>query len=177
MVSVRGIELRLGHGPFFTPPSYEDYARIDYPLLATQCLAIVALGGIAGIFAYLYRRSRTAVHGRPTPLLDNMLSTASKLIVAGYRRVAAEQGCAPTHKTSDDQIVDIYRKVVSNFQKVAEKRGERLKAGLLNTIVLKFLQVKEKMGDAVVDEHLEYELEKYSSEGLRPEYQRELRLF
>lgn len=169
--------MRLGHGTFFTPPSYQHYARIDYPLLATQCLAIIALGGIAGVFAHLYRRSRATNHTGSAPLLNDILNNATKLIVAGYRRLGAEQGCAPTKKTSDDQIVELYRKVASNFQKVAETRGEHLKAGLLNTIVLKFLQVKEKMGDAFVDEHLEYELEKYRSEGLRPEYQRELHLF
>lgn len=118
--------------------------------------------------------------GRPEKkrtMLDEVQEIGGKLIVGGYRELAAQNGCAPTSKTSDQQIVEMYKKVGTAFRQVAIQRGELIPAGVLNHIVLKFLQIRETYGDNMVDEHLKYELEKYLNEGLRPDYQREIKLF
>ena len=79
--------------------------------------------------------------------------------------------------TSDEKIMEIYSRVCSAFSQAAERRGEHIPAVYLNRIVLKFLQVYEKMPQHFFDEHLRYELDKYVAEGLRPEYRQELPLF
>jgi hypothetical protein len=178
---VRNIRLSLGHGFLFSPPQgvyyqYSDYVHIDYGLLAAQCLAITILGGIAILLAYGNRRKRSLQNTMPTTLLDRTQDSAGKIIITGYRHLAAQHGCAPTQATSDQQIVEIYRKVGTAFKNIARERGEELQAGYLNTVILKFLQVKEKMGEVFMDEHLAYELDKYRQEGFRPDYKKVLNL-
>jgi hypothetical protein len=114
---------------------------------------------------------------QPRTLLDQVQETGGKLIVSGYRRLAAQQGCAPTAATSDREIMEIYKKVGTAFREASKQRGEQLPAGTINYIVWKFIQVKEMMGAAMLDSHLAYELQKYLSEGLRPDYRQDLRLF
>jgi hypothetical protein len=121
-------------------------------------------------------RSRRA-EPAPSTLLDQALEASEILIVGGYRRLAASRECAPTSNTSDEKIIEIYQKVGTAFRQVADQRGERIPAGVMNFIVWKFLQVYETVGDAMVDEHLAYELEKYAREGLRDDYKRDLYLF
>ena len=110
-------------------------------------------------------------------MLDEVQEVGEKLVVAGYRRLAVHTGCAPTAKTSDQQIVETYKLVGNAFRKTANQRGERLPGEILNYIVWKFLLVKERLGDDMVDQHLAYAIKKYHQEGLRPEYQRNLELF
>src|SRR5690606_9253034 len=74
-------------------------------------------------------------------MLDEVEEKGSKLIVQGYRGIASKHGCAPTSKTSDAQIVEIYKKVGSAFRQTAAERQEHLAADSLNYIVLKFFQV------------------------------------
>jgi len=114
---------------------------------------------------------------KPRTLLDQVQETGGKLIVDGYRRIAAIQKCAPSLTTSDKKILDIYSKVVSAFYEAAKQRGELIPADNLNFIVLKFFRVYEMMGDEMLDSHLEYEVQKYLMEGLRPDYKQELKLF
>ncbi|NYT79564.1 hypothetical protein H0A71_21565 [Alcaligenaceae bacterium] len=112
-----------------------------------------------------------------TPL-DRAKVLSEKLIVSGYRSLASQQeGVAPTESTTDKEIISIYRKVLSEFGEAARQRNEQLPAGTLNTIAWKFLQVNETLGPEMVDSHLSYEIEKYIQEGLRPEYNQELKLF
>lgn len=66
--------------------------------------------------------------------------------------------------------------ICSSFRKVSIEREERIAANSLNTIALKFFNVYEEFGDDFMKEHLEYELNKYSKEGLRPEYQKGISL-
>jgi len=115
------------------------------------------------------RRERTA--------LDAFNEAAEPLLVSAYRAIAAKLGTAPTSKTSDAEIVQIYRKVGTAFRAVSEERGERLPAGHLNAIVFKFYQVREQLGNSFLDEHLAYELKKYRAEGLREEYKVDMKLF
>ena len=109
-------------------------------------------------------------------MLDDVQEVGGRLIVKGYRRIAAQHGCAPTAKTSDQKIIEIYTLVSKAFHQAAERRGERIPALIDNNIVLKFLQVYEMMGDHL-QQHLQYEVGKYLAEGLRPEYKQELPLF
>lgn len=176
----RGYRIALGHGSIFSPPTYgnsDAYVHIDYALLTAHCLGIAALGGIVVLVAYVYRRQRPMQPAPPHSLLDRTLDAAGKVIVTGYRGLSVQHGWAPTTATTDQQIIEIYSKVGTSFKEVARQRGEELKAGWLNTVVLKFYQVKEKMGEEFMEEHLAYELDKYRQEGLRAEYKKDLRLF
>jgi len=114
---------------------------------------------------------------KPGSALEAALEAGSVLIVSGYRRIAEQYGCAPSTMTSDEKIIEIYSRVLTAFRKASERRGEQIPAVFLNCIVLKFLQVHEKMPEHFFDQHLQYELDKYVAEGLRPEYRQELPLF
>lgn len=114
--------------------------------------------------------------------LEQAEALAGPLIVDGYRRhaaaaAAAGDALAPTAKTSDARILDVYRTVGTAFREVAGRRGEHLPAGVLNAIVLGFFQVDEMGGD-LLDAHLAYELNLYETQGLRETYRgADLRLF
>jgi hypothetical protein len=114
---------------------------------------------------------------QPKTLLEQAQEVGGKLIIDGYRRIAAIKGCAPSSKTTDKEIIEIYSKVGSAFRQAAMQRGEIIPADNLNFIVWKFFQVYEMMGDEMLISHLQYEVEKYLQEGLRPEYRSELTLF
>ncbi len=114
---------------------------------------------------------------KPRTMLDEVQEVGGKLIVSGYRRLAQQNRCAPTGKTSDQKIVEIYSRVGTAFRQASEQRGERIPALILNYIVFKFLQVYEMMGEQMLQEHLQYEVDKYLAEGLRPNYRQELPLF
>ena len=118
-----------------------------------------------------------SVNVKQNTLLNSFESVAFPLLVKGYRSISEKQSCAPTGRTSDQEIVDTYMKVGSAFREAAEARGEELPAGIINFIVWKFLQVLE-MGNAdLLDQHLKYEIKKYLSEGLREDYRKDLQLF
>jgi hypothetical protein len=114
---------------------------------------------------------------QPQNLYEQVMSSAIPLTVNGYRRIAATNSCAPTSKTSDQKIIEIYRHVGSAFKEASKQRNEHIPAGYLNTIVLKFFQVYELGGDLMLDEHLKYEVNKYIRGGLREDYKQELKLF
>jgi hypothetical protein len=114
---------------------------------------------------------------QPRAILDEIHETGGKLVVSGYRRLATQNGCAPTTATSDKEILEIYKKVGTAFREASQQRNECLPAGTMNYIVWKFIQIKEMMGSEMLDSHLEYELQKYLSNGLRPDYRQELHLF
>lgn len=114
---------------------------------------------------------------RSGSVLEAALDSGGTVIISGFRRIAAAQGCAPSMTMSDEKIIEVYSRVCKAFRDASERRGERIPALLLNRIVLYFLQCHEKFPEQFFDEHLRYEVEKYSAEGLRPEYQKELSLF
>lgn len=101
---------------------------------------------------------------------------AGESIVRCYRRLGKEAECAPTPVTSDDEILAIYSTVAKAFGEAAKQRRETITVGRINTIAWQFMRVKEQFGDAFLEEHLEYEVEKYLVEGLRREYRDELSL-
>lgn len=113
-------------------------------------------------------------------MLDEVQEVGGKLIVSGYRRIAAQRHCAPGPETSDAEIVQIYKIVGTAFQDTARMRGEIIPAAILNNIVLFFLQKYQMFGRAnpkFFTEHLEYERAKYRTSGLREEYRQPLNLF
>ncbi|KGE86286.1 MAG: hypothetical protein ACE362_21715 [Phaeodactylibacter xiamenensis] len=114
---------------------------------------------------------------QPETMLDKVQEQAGALIINGFRRLAAANGTAPTAKTSDLKIIEIYKQVGSAFRKASKERNEHLPAGYLNTIVFKFFQVYEIMGDTMFYEHLKYEVARYIKEGLRDDYKQDLKLF
>ncbi len=114
---------------------------------------------------------------KPRTMLDEVEEKGSRLIVSSYRNIARLNNCAPSAKTSDAQIMAIYKHVGTSFREVATERGEHLPANALHFIVHKFLQVNETYGQQMFDEHLDYELNKYRAEGLRPDYAKGLDLF
>jgi hypothetical protein len=122
---------------------------------------------------------------RPPTALTVTQEVTKKAIVSGFRRIAACNGCAPTAKTSDEKIMEIYCNVVGAFRGAEEQRGEHIPADCLHTITMEFLRMHEDLCEAIgkkaaenfMQEHLSYEIDKYLAEGLRPGYRRELPLF
>ncbi|MDD3786045.1 MAG: hypothetical protein PHQ87_10905 [Hydrogenophaga sp.] len=111
-------------------------------------------------------------------MLSQAQSAAARVIVVGYRDIARRmgQGVAPTNKTSDSRLLEIYKAVAEAFRAAADRRGEHIKAECLNFIVWKFLQIEEMYGTDLFEKHLHYEVEKYLRDGLRPDYREELSL-
>lgn len=98
-------------------------------------------------------------------------------LVKRLRNIGEYNNTAPTEKTSDEKIIEIYTLICSTFRKASSEKQERIPADNLNTIAMKFFKVYEEFGEDFMKEHLEYELDKYLKEGLRPEYQRGISLF
>ena len=111
--------------------------------------------------------------------MEATLEVTAELIVNFYRELGAHNNCAPTARTSDQKILEIYSLVCSAFQEAAGRRGELtpIPADLLTRIVSGFLQMYEGMGERFMQEHLRYEIDKYEREGLRPEYRLPLPFF
>lgn len=123
------------------------------------------------------RTGKKAVSAKKTKQQPETRARAGEGIVNCYRRLGKEDECAPTAATTDDEILAIYSAVGKAFNKAAKQRGESITVGHINTIAWQFMRVKEQFGDAFLEEHLEYEVEKYLFEGLRREYRNELSLF
>ena len=92
-------------------------------------------------------------------MLDDVQEVGGRLIVRGYRKIAAQHGCAPTVKTTDGKIIEIHANVGAAFNKAAERRGEHISALVQNYIVLKFFQVYEMLGEQRLQGHLQYEVD------------------
>ena len=98
-------------------------------------------------------------------------------LVKRLRELGEYNNTAPTENISDEKIIEIYTLICSSFRKASSEKQERIPANNLNTIAMKFFKVYEEFGEDFMQEHLEYELKKYTTEGLRPEYQRGISLF
>lgn len=114
---------------------------------------------------------------KPRTLYDDFLEAAVPAIVNGYRLVAAQRDCAPGPEIPDAKIFEIYQRVMEAFQSAAKARGERIPATILNNIVLYFLQSYQMFGEVRCESHLQYEIAKYTEDGLREDYKRHLSLF
>jgi hypothetical protein len=98
--------------------------------------------------------------------------SANNLAVSIFRNIYSQQQTGPSPEMSDTLILDIYRKVGCAFREVGKERGEFIESAVINIIVLKFLETYRSFGSAFFDEHLQYEIQKYKREGLRPDYSR-----
>lgn len=98
-------------------------------------------------------------------------------LVKRLRNIGEYNNTAPTEKTSDEKIIEIYTLICSSFRKASSEKQERIPANNLNTIAMKFFKVYEEFGEDFMQEHLEYEIKKYAIEGLRPEYKKGILLF
>jgi len=110
---------------------------------------------------------------KPKTMMDELNS----VVVRAYRRLAESNGTAPTSKTSDEKIVEIYSKVLTAFKKASKAKGESLSANILNFIAYKFFQVYEMSGEDFMNEHLDYELNLYQNSGLREDYKKGMNIF
>lgn len=98
-------------------------------------------------------------------------------LVKRLRNIGEYNNTAPTEKTSDEKVIEIYQLICSSFRDASNKKNDRIPVDNLNTIVMKFFNVYEQFGEDFMKDHLEFELEKYRKEGLRPEYQKGISLF
>jgi hypothetical protein len=97
-------------------------------------------------------------------------------LIKRLRKIGEYNNTAPSENTSDEKVIEIYTLIFSSFRKESIKKQERIPVNNLNTIAFKFFKVYEEVGEDSMREHLEYELNKYAKEGLRPEYQRGISL-
>lgn len=98
-------------------------------------------------------------------------------LVKRLRNIGECNNTSPTENISDEKVIEIYTLICSSFRKASLEKQERIHANNLNTIAMKFFKVYEEFGEDFMKEHLDYELDKYLKEGLRPEYQRGISLF
>jgi hypothetical protein len=110
---------------------------------------------------------------KPRTVLDELHS----ILVRAFRNYGKSTGRAPSSKTSDEKIIEIYSKVATAFKNASEERGEFVSAEILNLIAIGIFGVYEMMGEEMMNEHLDYEVERYKSSGLRDEYKKGLKLF
>ena len=108
---------------------------------------------------------------------DSFEDKINTSIIKRLRNIGEYNNTAPTEKTSDEKVIEIYQLICSSFRDASNKKNERIPADNLNTIAMKFFNVYEQFGEDFMKEHLEFELEKYRKEGLRPEYQKGISLF
>lgn len=110
---------------------------------------------------------------KPVSIQDTLNSN----VVRRLREIGEYNNTAPTEKTSDEKVIEIYQLICSSFRNASNKRNERIPADNLNTIAIKFFNVYEEFGQDFMQDHLKYELDKYLKEGLRPEYKKGISFF
>lgn len=71
---------------------------------------------------------------------------------------------------SDEDLSNYVTDIMLQFKKIAELRGETISGTSLVKISCKFVSMLDRHPREFVDEHLKYELNKYLSSGLRPDY-------
>ena len=110
---------------------------------------------------------------------DDMIKDMEKIVILRFRGISEQSAgkLAPTRKTSDDEILKVYRTVLSKFREAAREREEHIPVTNLNYIALMLLQMYENFGEEFFLEHLAYQISYYNQNGLREDYKRELNLF
>lgn len=167
-----GIRISKENYFYFREKGESDvFKKVTYNYLIFFSVLVIFTGLI---YIYFQKQDR---ENKPGNVLEEAQRQARPLIINGYRKVGHERGCAPTSKTSDKKIIDVYTQVLNAFNSAAKIRDERIPAVKLNFIALKFFQVYEMIGEEGMNSHLDYEVEKYLEEGLRAEYNQELKLF
>jgi len=113
---------------------------------------------------------------KPQNVLQQVQELSAILIVGGFRRVFAAVEAGPSPQMSDALIMQIYSRIGTAFREASEKRGEHIPADNMNMIVLHFLEVYRISTPEFFESHIDYELQKYRAEGLRPSFQQPLKL-
>jgi hypothetical protein len=120
---------------------------------------------------------------KPKSEHDKLLTMVEKMIVKGYRRIGKERGKAPSKKTSDKKIIEIYCRIAGAFKDAAKQRNEKLPEGYINYLVFYFLNLHENYcsggskDETIFEMQLDFEIKRYLKEGLRKELQRDLQIF
>jgi len=74
-------------------------------------------------------------------------------------------------KISDEKILEIVQTTMRAFKQAADSKGEVISGSSLIKISSKFILVYDMSGQELFLEHLKYEIKKYLTDGLRPDYQ------
>ena len=101
---------------------------------------------------------------------DSSKSHINGGVIRKFRKIGKAKNSAPSDKTSDDKILEIYMLVIYNFTRASIGKKERIPVENLDIIALKFFNVYEEFGDDFLKHHLEYELNYFRHNGLRQEY-------
>ena len=70
----------------------------------------------------------------------------------------------------DDEIEQMYLRIATKFLPIAAARKEPISKTSIIKIAGKFVLMARALPADIVDEHLEYEADKYMREGLRSDY-------
>lgn len=100
---------------------------------------------------------------KPKTLLDQL----QNITIQGFRNLGEGNNLPPTSRTSDEDILRINAEIINAYRAVEGKRNETIPATSLFAISFHFIQVFEMKGQRFYDEHLDYEIKKYLSDGLR----------
>ena len=133
-----------------------------YSLIIAVRLLITIIYPLFFINLYIFRKEPI----EPISFLDKL----DKSVVRRFREIGKYNNIPPTEKCTDKMIIVIYTLICTSFRKASLERNEHIPANSLNVIALKFMKLYEDLGEEFMNEHLEYELKKYSLEGLREEY-------
>jgi len=105
-----------------------------------------------------------------------MLDEVQDATITAFRNFAKANGLPPTSKMTDKEILRISQETMTSFKEAAKQRNEFIPTGYLFAIAMKFFSVYEQFGEEFYKEHLDYELSKYLTEGLREDYKQDIRL-
>jgi len=119
---------------------------------------------------------------KPKSDYEKLRSMVGPMLVKAYRKIAKERGLAPTSKTSDKKIVDIYIQVENAFKEAAKQRNEEIPQPNIHYIVLYFYQVYEgyqgnDLCESLFQSQIDFEIKNYLSKGLPKRFCKELHIF
>ncbi len=119
---------------------------------------------------------------KPKSEYEKLKSMVGPMLVKAYRKIAKERGLAPTSKTSDKEIVEIYIRVETAFKNAAKERNEDIPQNYINYIVFSFYQVYEgfqgnDLCEILFQSQIDYEIKNYHKSGLPKKFCKELIIF
>jgi len=90
--------------------------------------------------------------------------------VEAFREWASDRSIILTKRTTDELIARVKNLVFENFRPMPEKGVKEFSLNTYGAIVLELLLMNEKLGTDFMMEHLQYQIDYYRENGLRPEY-------
>ena len=109
-------------------------------------------------------------------VMDRAAAIRRRALIAAYRGQGTRLGRAPGALTPDAAVIDVHERVTAAYARVAGERGETLTPARLHYIAWRFMETRETLGDDMLRSHLRHELRRYRAEGLRPDFQRDLKI-